>query len=183
MNYFLDTEFTDLPWTGRSELIALGLVSETGDAVQITLNQFSEERCSDFVKVNVLPLLPAPEERVTNDVAKDILDAFIGREPVFWAWMPTVHQIAALTPDAKPNELHARYADWDFQLFQTLCEPTYPQRLANLCYDLQGLVPPGATIPTNAQPHDQLADARWARDVWLSLGGPSPQQTKTPPER
>jgi hypothetical protein len=53
MQVFLDTEFTQLQ---QPELISVGLVSELGHEFYAELADFPREKCSEFVRAEVLPL-------------------------------------------------------------------------------------------------------------------------------
>ena len=53
MRVFIDTEFTDL---AQPELISLGLAAQTGEECYIEV-PFEEQRCTDFVRNVVIPLL------------------------------------------------------------------------------------------------------------------------------
>lgn len=54
MRLFLDTEFTDFI---DPEMISIGIVSEDGREFYAECNDFDRRKCSDFVKMAVLPLL------------------------------------------------------------------------------------------------------------------------------
>ena len=54
MLIFLDTEFTDF---ARPDLISLALVSEDGREFYAERTDYDPERCSEFVRETVLPLL------------------------------------------------------------------------------------------------------------------------------
>ena len=53
MLVFLDTEFTQLL---RPDLISIGLVSERGHEFYAELTDFPHDRCSEFVRAEILPL-------------------------------------------------------------------------------------------------------------------------------
>jgi hypothetical protein len=58
MHIFLDTEFTQ---PENSTLISLALVAEDGDEFYVEVADFDRQRCSPFVKTEVLPLLGQPD--------------------------------------------------------------------------------------------------------------------------
>lgn len=65
---FIDTEFTDFQ---NSQLISIGLVSETGAELYLETT-FPYTECSDFVKAVVLPLLwHTPDVKVTSNEIGD----------------------------------------------------------------------------------------------------------------
>jgi hypothetical protein len=66
MLYYVDTEFTNL---GKdAELISIGVISEKGDSFYAILSDYNKEKCSDFVKENILPKLGKPgiSERIVS---------------------------------------------------------------------------------------------------------------------
>jgi hypothetical protein len=59
MLIFFDTEFTDLK--KDADLISIGLVSDTGKMFYAEFTDYSRDKCSDWVKKNVLNLLGNPK--------------------------------------------------------------------------------------------------------------------------
>ncbi len=59
MNIFFDTEFTDL--TQTSQLISLAFVSECGKSFYAVLDDWELEKCSEFVKNEVITKLDLPK--------------------------------------------------------------------------------------------------------------------------
>jgi hypothetical protein len=56
---FLDTEFTDQPWSGHSELLWVGLADEDGASWSaLSADVSTEAHLSEFVKTEVVPLSP-----------------------------------------------------------------------------------------------------------------------------
>ena len=156
MRWFLDTEFAE---DGRTiDLISIALVREDGLSYSACLaDGWSEERCSDWVRANVLPHLPPPGERRTRErVARDIhylVDS--SPEPEFWAY----------------------YADYDWvalcQLYGRMID--LPVGWPRFCHDLvqlmrdQRIAKKQLPKQEESTKHDPLADARWVRDAWLYL--------------
>jgi hypothetical protein len=64
INIFLDTEFTDFV---DPQLISIGMSSETGEELYAEI-PYDLQRCSEFVRETVLPMLGySPEAEVTKD--------------------------------------------------------------------------------------------------------------------
>ena len=62
---FLDTEFTDLPWSEHSELLWVGLADEDGRSWSaLSADVSTDTRFSQFVREVVVPLIPAHEPRL-----------------------------------------------------------------------------------------------------------------------
>ena len=62
MNIFFDTEFTGLD--ENAELISIGMISESGEKFYAELSDFDKNKCSDWVRKNVvdkLRLRPFPD--------------------------------------------------------------------------------------------------------------------------
>ena len=59
MRYFLDTEFDENGST--INLISIALVAEDGRELYLVSSEFSVNAFNDWVKANVLPLLPSQD--------------------------------------------------------------------------------------------------------------------------
>lgn len=143
--YFFDTEFAE---DGRTiDLISIGVVAEDGREFYAISTEFDAEVCNDWVKDNVLPLLPPRMDGrwMSRAQIRTALLAFVGVDkPEWWAY----------------------YADYDWvalcQLFGTMMDlpdgwPMYCRDIKQLC-DEQG----NPRLPEQAgTEHDALADARW----------------------
>jgi hypothetical protein len=166
VRYFLDTEFTDLPWTARSELLWVALVDETGRREFSAVNSdCSVDDVSPFVREHVLPRLDNAHQRLTRvDLAVAVAE-FIGPAPQFWAWCPSVADIRAFAAPERAARLHRQFADWDYQLLRGLFDVP-PVGWPPDCQDLHALAE-GIELPHNPNPHDPLSDAHWGRAVWL----------------
>ena len=166
MRYFLDTEFTDLPWTPRSELLWVALVDGTGRREFSVVNsECSTRGVSPFVREHVLPLLDRAHQRLPRtELAKAVAD-FVGPNPTFWAWCPSVPDIRAFAGPERAARLHRQFADWDYQLLRGLFD-VVPAGWPTTCEDLHALAN-GVELPHNPNPHDPLSDAHWGRAVWL----------------
>ncbi|MBA8929723.1 hypothetical protein BC739_006941 [Kutzneria viridogrisea] len=172
VRYFLDTEFTDLPWAPRSELLWVALVDETGQREFSAVNKdCSLDQASAFVCEHVLPKLANAPLRLSRARLAQAVIEFVGPAPKFWAWFPSVANIAAMAGSAGAARLHERFADWDYQLLRGLLGAV-PADWPPACRDLHALADAtGIDLPPNTEPHNPLADARWGRTVWLSAQG------------
>lgn len=164
---FVDTEFTDLPWTGRSRLFWVGLADDQGGRCSAVLADTDLRECSEFVRARVLPLVPEDEPRLRRaDLAALVVD-FCGQVDEFWAWQPSRDDLVALGVDAmNVDEMWRRYRDWDYQLLRSLVGPVaagWPQR----CRDLHALArTAGIVPPANPNPHHPGDDAAWGLLVY-----------------
>jgi len=79
-----------------------------------------------------------------------------------WAVFPTIEQLRSLYVGVlDAQELHSKYADWDFKLMNNLlCSPpaNYPQH----CNDLSPLIQEigKSKLPENKLAHNALEDAK-----------------------
>lgn len=169
-NFFLDTEFTNLPWDGNSELLWIALVDETGTREFSAVNaDCTLDACSPFVQQYVVPQLPSVPLRLTRvALARAVLDfTSDAANPQFWVWQPSLTDVAFLSGQVHASELHARYADWDYQLTCALLDEV-PRTWPAQCGDVHALADASRVErPVNTRPHDPLADAHWTREVWL----------------
>jgi hypothetical protein len=170
VRYFLDTEFTDLPWQPRSDLLWVGLVNESGQREFSAINADCEVAdVSQFVRENVLPKMDGSVPRLSSArLAQEIVE-FVGpADAEFWAWFPSIANIESLANPSETAEiLHQRFADWDYQLLRGLFAAP-PPNWDPRCRDLHALADAtGIKLPPNDNAHDPLSDAQWNRAVWL----------------
>lgn len=156
MNFFFDTEFSE-PGTGDPptiELISIGIVSDDGREYYAESSEFSLERCNDWVKANVFPHLGEPEKRIPRWLIRDEIKAFLGKDPVLWAY----------------------YASYDWVVFCWLfgAMVDLPEGFPMLPMDLQQLYimtgkPAGTKPPKGKTQHNALGDARWNKAFYDNL--------------
>jgi hypothetical protein len=174
VHFFIDTEFTNLPWVARSELLWIAVVDETGTREFSAVNADCDlDACSTFVRQHVVPQLHRAHRWLPHVELASALTRFVSEasrsELRFWAWQPSVADVAFLADDpSRAPELHARFADWDYRLTLDLLGEV-PLSWPVTCDDVHARATQARIqLPANHNPHDPLADARWARDVWLS---------------
>lgn len=171
MKYFLDTEFTNLPWEAHSELLWIALVDETGTREFSAVNADCDvSTCSTFVRQHVIPQLSKAHTRLSRTELAAAVRHFVSDESSleFWAWQPSVANIAWIASNARARELHARYADWDYQLLLDLVGEV-PQGWPVKCNDVHARAAAARIrLPSNSSSHDALADAHWTRVVWFA---------------
>lgn len=159
--FFMDTEFAE---DGRViELISIALVCEDGREYYAVSKEFDPERCNDWVRANVLPLLPPRDfgawktrKEIATDIRELVLDG--GDKPEFWAY----------------------YADYDWvvlcQLYGRMVD--LPEGFPFWCHDLkQRMASLGIKkeqLPSQSGvEHSALEDARWVRAacLWIDAYG------------
>lgn len=164
---FADTEFTDLPWTGRSRLLWVGLAAEDGTSWSALDAEAAADDCvSPFVRTAVLPHIRPEEPRLRRDELRRAIINFCGSPDEFWAWCPTPDDLVSLDAPTGAEPLHARLWDWDFQLLREAVDPWPDAWPTSLC-DLQALAArTGVTLPENPSAHHPRHDALWNLRVY-----------------
>ena len=172
MNYFLDCEFSALPWEDGSTLVSLAVVAEDGREYLAVVEGFTVASCSDFVQEHVLPHLPPRSMwRSRSQVRTDLTDFVDGdSDPTFWAWFPDLDDLRSISEPGLAAQRLARFRDYDWQLVVSLWEDDgHPFGFGRECQDLHSYSSSLESLPVNPSPHDPLSDARWNRDVWMSV--------------
>lgn len=175
MKIFYDTEFIE---DGKTiDLVSIGMVAEDGREYYAVSDEFSHEAllANPWLVANVLPSLPygrssalatslnvdfdhadykamKPRWRIAEDVRQFIL--FDDSSPELWAWYGAYDHVALAQLFGRMIDLPDGMPMWTNDLKQEVV------RLGN---------------PTLAKQdggeHNALADARWVRDAYASLGG------------
>jgi hypothetical protein len=172
MNYFLDTEFTRLPWEKGSNLISVGIVSEDGREYYACLDNFESEGFSDVVRDRIIPLLPDKSERKSPDIVKrEILDFIKEKPAAFWSVFPDAEWLISLGVEKdKIQDILGTFGDYDLQLIQRLLGNDYPsdwpKRGSNLNSIIEEVSKKGP-LPENKNQHNALSDAIQAKEIWL----------------
>lgn len=172
MNYFLDTEFTRLPWDKGSNLISVGLVKENGETYYACLDNFELEGFSDVVRDRIIPLLPNRLEWKKPEVIKNEILEFIEDKPSqFWSIFPDEKWLIKIgLPQEKVKSILDEFADYDLQLIKKLLGNDYPedwpQRGSNL-NQIFAEVKEKGLLPKNKNKHDALSDAIQAKETWI----------------
>ena len=156
MNFYFDTEFSE-PGTGNPptiELISIGIAADDGRTYYAESSEFSLERCNTWVCNNVIPHLGEPEHRKPRAQIKQEIVAFLGKDPILWAY----------------------YASYDWVVFCWLFGamvdlpggfPMFPMDLQQWWVQLgrpEGMKP---SKPKNQ--HNALADAIWNQEFHRNL--------------
>lgn len=167
MKYFFDTEFDEDGLT--INLISIGVVSEDGREYYAISTEFDPNHCNDWVKANVLTLLPpvgssftwltpdnqsitTPLWKPRQAIASELINFFglpIGIKPEFWA----------------------HFADYDWvalcQLYGRMVD--LPKGMPFYCRDIKQVQDElgNPQLPPQRQAeHDALNDARWNKQIF-----------------
>lgn len=171
MNYFLDTEFTCLPWAGDARLVSIGLVREDDKKYFACLNDFDAGKKSEFFVACVEKLLPAPSERKPQEtIAQDLIDYFDIPPTKIWSSSPDVPWVMSLGfSEEVARQVVSQYSDYDLKLIQNLMGPCYlnhwPKQITNID-PLKERLARLDQLPANPNQHDSSADAEFAFEIW-----------------
>lgn len=176
MNYFLDTEFSHLPWEDGARIISIGIVNEEGKSYYACLNDFNENDLSDFVKKKVLPSLPTQNKRKSPSQIKQELLNFFNGNPTsqIWSIFPTKKQLESFGITKSDSDLILKkYGDFDFQLLSNILKNSHPQNWPKHGSNLTPLLEKlnRDEIPSNPSEHNALSDALWNKQVWELVHG------------
>lgn len=154
MRIWFDTEFIEDGHT--IELLSIGVVRES-DNVEFYAEIAETDRslANPWVAENVLPRLTGPV-MPRREIAKYLV-MYAGSNPEFWAYFCSYDWVVLCQLFGTMMDLPKGWPMWCRDLKQLVTE-RYGNR------DLHALV-------SQADEHNALADARWARDVHLALEG------------
>ncbi len=162
---FVDTEWTEPPWSPTVELLWVGLADGTGSAWSALS---AEVDLGKLVGSDLVKLIPADEPRLDPSEMAAATREFCGDVDEFWAWVPALESVAEwfdLGPEA--DDLYARYWDVDLQMLQSFVEPwpkDWPDRLCNLRTAAEEA---GVEIPARSADHlNPRVHARWNRQLF-----------------
>jgi uncharacterized phage-associated protein len=154
VKYFFDTEFIE---DGETiELISIGIVAEDGREYYACNSECDLQRADDWVKKNVVSLLPEKFDKVwkTRDEIKNDILKFTdsGVKPEFWAY----------------------FADYDWvvfcQLFGRMID--LPDHFPKYCMDLKQLMRENGISRDHlnhleqGSEHNALDDAKWVKEAY-----------------
>ena len=150
MRFFYDAEFgVTAP---EVTLVSVGVVAEDGREFYAVSSEFDPLRVHPWVRDNVLPQLPPVATWKPRSQIRDELLAFLGEEPVLWAWYGAYDHVALCQlwgpMPALPRAL-PRFTMDVRQLWEHLGRPPLPVQSSGL--------------------HDALADARHCKVRWEAL--------------
>lgn len=170
---FLDTEFKNLPWTGHSDLLWVGLADDAGNAWSaINADVEIDDTASEFTRTVVVPKMTRDEPRLSRSELAAAIAEFCGRPDEFWAWCPTVEMITTFFGLGEGGAAaHAAFWDWDLQLLKAIVRP-WPEGWPTELCDLNRLVrEAGVQPPKNESAHHPRDDALWNRMVFRLVEG------------
>lgn len=168
MRYWFDTEFME---DGRTiELISIGVVCEDGREFYAESNEADYSHANEWVVENVLPHLWSrqPDKREYNLWSRD------GGSGGFLSRRDIARDLVLFVAQESKPEFWAYYGDYDWvvlcQLYGMMIDlpDGWPMFAMDVKQEAVRLGDPELPKQESIE-HHALADARWTRDVWLSL--------------
>lgn len=162
---FVDTEWTEPPWSDGCELMWVGLADEAGSAWSAVVAEVDLE---PLAASSIVPLIPADEPRLARpELAAGVIE-FCGEVDEFWAWIPSLESVAEWfgLGDNAP-ELYAQHREVDLHMLQSLVDP-WPERWPSGLCDLSvAAAEAGVTIPERRRDHlNPRVHAVWNRTLF-----------------
>lgn len=157
---FVDTEWTEPPWSAGSELLWIGLADEAGSAWSAVA---AEVDLGPLVNGQIVPLIPVDEPRLDRHELAAAVIEFCGDVDEFWAWIPTMESVAEwFGLGVEASDLYSRYWDVDLQQLQALVDP-WPESWPNRLFDLNAAArESGVEIPDRRSDHlNPRVHAEW----------------------
>ena len=150
MKYYFDTEFSE---DGKTiELISIGIVSADNREYYAVSSEFDPESCNDWVKANVLPLLPPKTEWKPRAQIRDEIREFCsarGQRPEFISFCASYDWVVLVQLFGTMAQLPSGWPWWVFdirQLQAQLGDPKLPEHVGTA--------------------HDALDDAKWHKAAY-----------------
>lgn len=158
MRVFYDCEFSEAGNTKPIIPISLGMVREDGEQLYICFKGFVAADCNEWVRENVLPLLPPRHDAawLTQEEARRRIVAFCGDRPQLWANCGAYDHVVLCQLFGAMVNLPKGWPYWTHDL-QYLMEVTGTKK---------------ADLPDQVgNEHDALADAQFLKQCWDFIAG------------
>jgi hypothetical protein len=165
---FVDLEFTNLPWSGHSEPLWVGLARDDGNSFSAINADVTLEHASQFVLDVIVPKMGDAEPRLSSDALAEAVRAFCRDVSEFWAWCPSRDELVAVfgMDVQTAATLWADVWDWDLQLLRRLVQP-WPDEWPTTLNDLNARARAAhIDLPANPIAHHPRSDAEWGRRVF-----------------
>ncbi len=165
---FLDTEWTEPPWSAQSELMWIGLADEEGRSWYGISSEVEIDPTTNSFIPGVFRLITPDEPRLTRAaIAAAVID-FCGAVDEFWAWVPTFERFAEWSGlGDEAAAVYAKHWDVDLQMVRSLVQPWpdgWPDRLLDLN---AAAIEAGVELPPRAVNHlHPRVHAEWNREVF-----------------
>lgn len=169
---FLDTEWTQPPWSQQSKLMWIGLADEEGRSWYGISSEVDIDPATNSFIAGVFRLITPDEPRLTNPALAAAVIDFCGKVDEFWAWIPTLARFAEWSGlGEEAAAVYAQYWDVDLQMVRSLVQPWpdgWPDRLRDLN---AAAVEAGVALPPRAVNHlHPRVHAEWNRELFKLIG-------------
>jgi hypothetical protein len=173
---FVDTEWNAPPWSGRAELMWVGLADEAGRSWYGISSEAEIDPATNAFVSGAFRLIAQDEPRLSRAQLAEAVVDFCGDVAEFWAWVPTVESFAQ--GSGLGDEASAVFKtcwDIDLQMLQALVCP-WPAGWPNRLNDLnRAAVAAGVQPPPRAINHlHPRVHAEWNRQLFNLIRAAQP---------
>ena len=179
---FLDTEWTAVPWSDRSELMWIGLADEGGRSWYGISSEVEIDPSTNAFVSGVFRLITPEEPRLSRAQLAEAVVDFCGEVDEFWAWVPTLESFAQWSGlGEQASEVLKKYWDIDLQMLRALVGP-WPAGWPNCLLDLNtAAMAVGVQIPPRAVNHlHPRVHAEWNRQLFTLIRAAQHEWPLTP---
>lgn len=165
---FLDTEWTAPPWSGRAELMWVGLADEQGRSWYGISSEVEINPEKNSFVAGAFRLIAEDEPRLSRaELARAVVD-FCADVDEFWVWVPSLQSFAQWSGLGEQAERVLRqYRDVDLQMLQALLQPWPANWPTTVCDLNQAATALNVEIPPRAANHlHPRVHALWNRQLF-----------------
>lgn len=165
---FVDTEWTEPPWSKSSELMWIGLADEKGESWYGISSEVDIDPATNEYISGAFRLIDPDEPRLSRQELATAVVNFCDGVDEFWAWVPTIENFSKFSGlGEEAAEVYAKCWDVDLQMLQSLVQP-WPESWSKRLLDLNAAaLEAGVEIPPKAVNHlHPLVHAEWNRELF-----------------
>lgn len=166
---FLDTEWTAAPWSGRAELMWIGLADDAGRAWYGISSEVEIDPATNPFVAGAFRLIAPDGPRLSRaQLAAAVVDFCGERVDEFCVWIPTLESFAAWSGlGDEAGAVYEACRDVDLQMLRGLVNP-WPAGWPGHLHDLNAAaVDAGVEIPPRAENHlHPRVHAEWNRRLF-----------------
>ena len=162
---FLDTEWTDVPWSSSADLLWVGLSDEAGRKWCGICSEAKVDPVYEQYVAELMQLVGDDIPRLARDQLRAAVLEFCKEVTEFWSWIPTQESFAAWSKLGESAvTVYGQCRDIDLQMLRSLVDP-WPTGWPSEVNDLnQAATASGAVLPARAKNHlHPLVHAEWNR--------------------
>ena len=133
---FVDTEWTEVPWSPAADLLWIGLADERGQTRCALLPNAHIDPANQGYVSDLMRIITSDVPRLSRaEMSRSILE-FCGQVDEFWAWIPTLESFAQWSKlGDNAIEVFTTVKDIDLQMLKSIVVPwplTWPDKIQDL---------------------------------------------------